>query len=87
MLSHIGERGRIIGITIVITVLYLLLQHVWLAMTGFLSGQSFLERPSAAELEQQAKMVAEASKDALQTAPGKLAPRHLALGISPGLRQ
>lgn len=69
MLSHIGERGRIIGITIVITVLYLLLQHAWLGMTGLLSGQSFLERPSAAELEQQAKKVAEASKDALQTAP------------------
>jgi Na+-transporting methylmalonyl-CoA/oxaloacetate decarboxylase gamma subunit len=69
MLSHIGERARIIGITIVITVLYLLLQHVWLGMTGLLSGQSFLERPSAAELEQQAKMVAESSKDALQAAP------------------
>jgi hypothetical protein len=69
MLSHIGERGRIIGITIVITVLYLLLQQVWLGMTGLLSGQSFLERPSAAELEQEAKRVAKASKGALQTAP------------------
>jgi hypothetical protein len=69
MLSHIGERGRIIGITIVITVLYLLLQQVWLGMTGLLSGKSFLERPTAAELEQEAKRVAEASKAALQTAP------------------
>ena len=69
MLYPTGERGRIIGITIVITVLYLLLQHVWLAMAGLLSGQSFLERPSAAELQEQAKKVAEASKDALRTTP------------------
>jgi hypothetical protein len=82
MLSHrIGQRGRIIGITIVITTLYLLLQQVWLGMTGLLSGHSFLERPSAAELEQEAKAVAEASKNALQNAPASSRPNVLQLGF------
>ena len=56
---RIGERGRIIGITIVITTLYLLLQQAWLGLTGL---QSFLERPSAAELEREAKEVATLSE-------------------------
>jgi hypothetical protein len=66
---RIGERGRIIGITIVITTLYLLLQQAWLGLTGLLSGQSILERPSAAELDREAKEVAKFSEKALQTAP------------------
>ncbi|HEY6367432.1 MAG TPA: hypothetical protein VI585_21845 [Candidatus Binatia bacterium] len=65
---RIGERGRIIGITIVITTLYLLLQQAWLGLTGLLSGQSILERPSAAELDREAKEVATLSEKALQTA-------------------
>ena len=63
---RIGERGRIIGITIVITTLYLLLQQAWLGLTGL---QSILERPSAAELEREAKEVATLSEKALEAAP------------------
>jgi hypothetical protein len=81
MLSRIGERGRIIGITIVITTLYLLLQQAWLGLTGLLSGQSILERPSAAELEKEAQTVAEASKKALQTQPTSSRLNVLELGF------
>jgi hypothetical protein len=66
---HIGERGRIIGITILITTLYLLLQQLWLGLGGLLFHSGFLERPSAAELEREAKEVAILSEKALQTAP------------------
>ena len=66
---RLGENGRIIGITIVITTLYLLLQQLWLQVPALLSGNRFIERPSAAELEREAEEVAEASKKALQSAP------------------
>ena len=82
MLSRrIGERGRIIGITIVITILYLLLQQVWLGVAGLISGNSFVERPSAAELEREAKEVARASEKALQTAPANSRNNIVQLGF------
>jgi hypothetical protein len=70
MLSRrLGEHGRIVGITILLTTLYLLLQQVWLGLPGLLYGKNFLERPTAAELEREAKEVAKLSERALETAP------------------
>ena len=82
MLSgRIGEGGRIIGITIVITSLYLLLQEAWLGVTGLVSGKSFAERPSAAELEREAKEVATQSENALRTTPADTRQNILQLGF------
>ena len=66
---RLGEGGRIIGITIVLTTLYLLLQQVWLGLPGLLPGNRFFERPTAAELEREKKDVADRSEKALQSAP------------------
>jgi hypothetical protein len=70
MLWHrLGENGRIIGITIVLTTLYLLLQQIWLQLPTLLTGSHFFERPSAAELRREAEEVAQASRKTLQSAP------------------
>jgi hypothetical protein len=65
----LGECGRIIGTTIVLTTLYLILQQAWLAVPALVSGVAFLERPSAAELERETNQVAAASQTALQATP------------------
>jgi hypothetical protein len=70
MLSQrLGEYGRIFGVTAIVTTLYLILQQAWLAVPDLVSVTSFLERPSAAELEREAGEVAKASKQSLQSAP------------------
>jgi hypothetical protein len=70
MLSQrLGEYGRIIGVTVVVTTLYLLLQQAWLVVPDLVSITTFLERPSAAELEKEAEDVAKASQLGLQSAP------------------
>jgi hypothetical protein len=81
ILSRIGERGRIIGITIVITILYLLLQQVWLGVADLVSGHTFLERPGAAELEQKAKEVAMQSENALRSTPAGTRQNIVQLGF------
>jgi hypothetical protein len=67
--SRFGEYGRIFAVTAIVSALYLALQQVWLALPHFLPVTSIAERPSAAELEKEARDVALASEAALRAGP------------------